>query len=99
MQDTHNPRLLYSDEDLKDLGINYSESQIRRKEEDGTFPRRVWLGKNRVAWVAAEIHEYIKALIEGPRDRKPAPRPPKNGYRGGRPRKTARSAQSNSEAA
>ena len=85
-------RLLYSYSDLEDLGITYSESQIRRKEEDGTFPRRARLGKNRVAWVAAEIHQWIKLLTEAPRERKPPPTPPKDGYQGGRRKRPAQAA-------
>jgi prophage regulatory protein len=85
-------RLLYSYLDLKDLGITYSESQIIRKEKTGTFPRRVRLGENRVAWVAAEIHQWIKSLTEAPRERKPAPTPPKDGYQGGRRKRPAQAA-------
>ncbi|QJU56827.1 AlpA family phage regulatory protein [Sphingomonas sp. AP4-R1] len=36
-----------------------SESTIRRRERAGTFPRRVMLGANSVAWYASDIDDWI----------------------------------------
>ena len=41
------------------LLIPYSNMQIRRKEQEGTFPQRVRLGANRVGWSLNEILEWI----------------------------------------
>ena len=48
---------------LKAKGVNYSPSQLFRKEKLGTFPKRVYLSANRVAWVEQEIDEYVASLI------------------------------------
>jgi len=39
--------------------IPYSQNQLRRLEAQGTFPKRVRIGANRVAWVRAEIEHWI----------------------------------------
>jgi prophage regulatory protein len=41
------------------LLIPYSNMQIRRKEQEGTFPQRVRLGANRVGWSLNEILGWI----------------------------------------
>jgi prophage regulatory protein len=92
----HTPVLL-SREDLKLRGISYSPAELYRKIKDGSFPSPVRLGKNRVAWLENEIAKWIKAIALAPRERKPGPPPPVNGYKGGRPRK--RPAQPNLGAA
>lgn len=57
-------------EDLPQKGIKYSRSQLWRKEREGTFPRRVQLGGNRVGYVEAEIDQWIDSLVAA-RDAEP----------------------------
>lgn len=40
--------------------VPYSTVQIWRLEKDGTFPRRVQLGPNRVGWVEAEVEAWLR---------------------------------------
>jgi prophage regulatory protein len=44
--------------------VPYTIQHIYRKEKAGTFPRRVRVGANRVAWVHSEILEWMKARID-----------------------------------
>lgn len=47
--------------ELKDLkGINYSREHLRRLEMAGSFPKRVQLGENSVAWIEEEIDKWIE---------------------------------------
>lgn len=39
--------------------VPYSRVQLWRLERQGNFPRRVKLGANRIAWVEAEIDDWI----------------------------------------
>ena len=59
-------------EDLPDKGIKYSRTQLWRKEREGTFPKRVQLGGNRVGYVESEIDAWIDALV-AERDAKVGP--------------------------
>jgi prophage regulatory protein len=43
--------------------IPYSQNQLRRLEAQGSFPKRVRIGANRVAWVREEIDNWIKERI------------------------------------
>jgi prophage regulatory protein len=54
--------ILLSREDLKARGISYSRAQIYRKVKDGSFPKPVKLGENKVAWLATEIDAWIEAI-------------------------------------
>ena len=40
--------------------IPYSQNQLRRLEAQGSFPKRVRVGANRVAWVRQEIDQWIE---------------------------------------
>ena len=78
---------LLSREEVK-RRVSLSTATLYLRIKAGSFPRPVRLGENRVAWVESEIDAWINALAAQPRERKAAPPPPKNGYRGGRrPRK------------
>ena len=44
-------------------GITFSRSHLWRLEHQGSFPRRVHVGKGRVAWVEHEIDEYLEGLV------------------------------------
>jgi prophage regulatory protein len=54
--------ILLSREDLKARGIRYSRAQLWRKVKNGSFPRPVRLGENRVAWLSTEIDGWIDAI-------------------------------------
>lgn len=50
-------RLIGRDELLRI--VPYTMQQIYRKEKDGTFPKRVRIGANRVAWVESEVQAWM----------------------------------------
>ena len=39
--------------------VKYSAQHIARLEKAGTFPKRIKLGQNRVAWLLSEIEDWI----------------------------------------
>ena len=41
----------------------YSLNHSRRLEAQGSFPKRVRIGANRVAWVREEIDQWIEARV------------------------------------
>ena len=43
--------------------IPYSQNHLRRLEAQGIFPKRVRIGANRVAWVRAEIEQWIESRM------------------------------------
>ena len=60
--------------DLKQhKGVSYSRAQIYRKVKDGSFPRPISLGENRIAFIEAEIDRWIEERI-AERDRRANPR-------------------------
>jgi prophage regulatory protein len=48
--------------DLEERGIPFSRATIYRKIDDGTFPRPVKIGANRIAWISSEIDQWIESL-------------------------------------
>ena len=53
-----------SKKELKTVcGIPYSPQHIARLEAAGTFPKRIRLGQNRVAWLLSEVEEWLNARI------------------------------------
>ncbi|WP_395019820.1 helix-turn-helix transcriptional regulator [Dongia sp.] len=51
---------LITKKELKGVyGIPYCSQHIQRLEDAGKFPKRLQLGKNRVAWYAVEIEKWI----------------------------------------
>lgn len=57
-------RLLVSKKELKTVvGIPYSSQHIARLEKAGQFPQRIRLGECRVAWVYAEVCQWINDRI------------------------------------
>jgi prophage regulatory protein len=54
---------LLSSCDLNAVGISYCSTHLARLEVQGKFPKRVRIGENRIAWVAAEIEAWIDARI------------------------------------
>lgn len=57
----NHPRLLRLPDVL--ARVPYSRSHLWRMKREGTFPRRIKLGANRVAWAADEIQEWITSRI------------------------------------
>jgi len=55
------PELIVADEIAQ--RIPYSQNQLRRLEAQGSFPKRVRIGANPVAWVRAEIDDWIEARM------------------------------------
>lgn len=43
--------------------VPYTIQHIYRREKAGTFPKRVRLGENRVAWVHSEVVAWIAARM------------------------------------
>ena len=43
--------------------IPYSQNHLRRLEAKGSFPKRIRIGANRVAWVRQEIDNWIEARL------------------------------------
>ena len=40
-------------------GVNYSRTHIARLEKEGSFPKRIKLGANSVAWVEKEVDVWL----------------------------------------
>lgn len=45
-------------------GIGYSRDHLRRKVKDGSFPAPVQISESRIAWVEAEVDQWLKAKAE-----------------------------------
>ena len=45
--------------------VPYSDVQIWRMEQTGTFPRRIQLGPNRVGWVEEEVEAWLRNRMDG----------------------------------
>lgn len=56
--------MLLSRDDLRARGIAYCNGSLLRMEAEGRFPRRVRPSPKRVAWVAAEIDDYLARLAQ-----------------------------------
>jgi predicted DNA-binding transcriptional regulator AlpA len=54
------PQLLLSRNDLKKLGITYSNAHLLRLEASGRFPARIRLSAGRVVWLYREILDLIE---------------------------------------
>lgn len=55
---------LLSLKQIKEI-IPYSTMQIYRLEKAGAFPRRIKIGRQRVAWVEADIRKWVETKIAG----------------------------------
>ena len=44
--------------------IPYSQNHLRRLEAQGSFPKRIRIGANRIAWVRQEIDSWIEARLD-----------------------------------
>jgi predicted DNA-binding transcriptional regulator AlpA len=52
-----------SRDELKRRGLGYSNVHLLRLESEGKFPKRIYLSPARVAWLEAEIVEYVERCI------------------------------------
>ena len=52
------PKQLIDKKELVNL-VKYSAQHIARLEKAGSFPKRVRLGQNRVAWLLSEVEDWI----------------------------------------
>ena len=48
-----------------DARVPYSRAHLYRLEDLGEFPKRKRIGANRVAWVRAEIEQWLADRLEG----------------------------------
>ena len=48
-----------------DARVPYSRAHLYRLEDQGEFPKRKRIGANRVAWVRAEIEQWLSERMEG----------------------------------
>lgn len=51
--------------DEVDARVPYSRAHLYRLEDLGEFPKRKRIGANRVAWVRAEIEQWLSERLEG----------------------------------
>lgn len=63
------PTRIYRYATLRELGVPYHDSHLRRLEADGLFPRRRKLNPSggrggRVGWLAAEVDAWLAALAD-----------------------------------
>jgi len=45
--------------------VPYSRAHLYRLEDQGEFPKRKRIGANRIAWVRAEIEQWLAKRMEG----------------------------------
>jgi len=55
---------LYQFRDLRAAGVPFTRKHIRTLEKRGEFPRHVDLTDFSVAWVAAEVDEWVDHRIQ-----------------------------------
>lgn len=60
---SHHPKQLIDKKELVKL-VQYSSQHIARLEKAGTFPKRIRLGQNRVAWMLSEIEDWIDLRLQ-----------------------------------
>ena len=51
--------------DEVDARVPYSRAHLYRLADQGEFPKRKSIGANRVAWVRAEIEQWLADRLEG----------------------------------
>ncbi len=59
-----NDKVLLSRNDLKTLGIKVSNSSLLRWEQVGRFPRRIRMAGTTVAWLKAEVDDWLDARAD-----------------------------------
>lgn len=56
--------VLINREDLEGLGIKVSNSSLLRWERNGRFPRRIRMAGTTVAWLKAEVDNWLSERAE-----------------------------------
>ena len=51
--------------DEVDARVPYSRAHLYRLEDQGEFPKRKRIGANRIAWVRAEVEQWLAKRMEG----------------------------------
>jgi predicted DNA-binding transcriptional regulator AlpA len=62
-ESSNQPLRLLSRDNLRALGIDYSNVHMLRLENDGKFPRRIYLSPARVAWVESEVLTHLARCL------------------------------------
>ena len=57
------PKQLIDKKELTAL-VKYSAQHIARLEKAGSFPQRIRLGQNRVAWLLSEVEDWIDERLQ-----------------------------------
>ena len=47
-----------------DARVPYSHAHLYRLENQGEFPKRRRIGRNRIAWVRAEVEQWLSDKME-----------------------------------
>jgi len=68
----HHARRIIRKPGLRKL-TGYSDTQIWRKERNGSFPRRIQLGPMAVGWFEDEVLEWLRARVRGMGKQPPLP--------------------------
>ena len=55
------PKLLLTRSDLKDMGINLSNSSLLRAEARGAFPKRLRISPATVCWDSSEVYAWLES--------------------------------------
>lgn len=55
-------RFVVYDQLAPEYGIRFTRAHLRNLEAEGKFPRRIQLSERRVAWLAADIDNYMREL-------------------------------------
>jgi prophage regulatory protein len=75
---------LLSYERLRERGVEYSRTHVRRLEKRHEFPQHVQIGPNRIGWIQSEIDQFLAQRVArrdaartspatAPRRRRPLP--------------------------
>ena len=57
----HSDLMLASEVDAR---VPYSRAHLYRLENQGEFPKRRRIGRNRIAWVRAEVEQWLSDKME-----------------------------------
>jgi prophage regulatory protein len=52
--------------DLAAMGLPFTRQHLARLEHTNSFPKRLQLGSNRVAWRQSEIQDWLNSRERGP---------------------------------
>lgn len=64
IEKTEPKKLLINRTELKQMGIHVSNTTLLRWEETGNFPKRIKLSNSSVAWLFAEIEDWVMNISQ-----------------------------------